>query len=694
MWYEAIERTRLRQNGVHIDVVSIESLSYRQQPPIPHYDLVVVDEAHHARNRATKRYATLAMICSRAQVLLMSATPIHNTYDDLTALLALFLEHRAYTLADHELARLLIRRTHTQGSITPPIPTIHTAKWRRLPLSTKILDSLLTLPPPLPPRNAGSAHHFVTLTLLRQWISSDASLHTALQRRIARARAMLDAIAIGRYPTAQELRAWVYNDHTSQLAFTELLLQPSQDPTVDLSTLAPTLRIHLAALIQLVQQVPRPSRRDIVHADYIRTIRNKHPGEKIVAFSQYTETVDALFHALVHDGFVASLTSRAGRIASGQLSRHEILTRFAPHAHNTSPPARRDTIDLLLATDLLSEGVNLHDASVVIHLDLPWTNAILEQRVGRVARLGSRHSCVTVYGFLPSRAADAALRTTTILCHKHHLTHLALGDSPIPHTLPTLQETSARAHTNTSRLIHQPSSSHQLSNPIPHTSLPEHTEAIRTYLLHWLSWRPDNLAAPSHCSTHSNTPNHLPEPQQLQSQEFPCLVSTIPSRSPTFLAACIVDNTPTLLTLTRTNNATTSISHINHTVRAIHQSLNTPQLHHTLAPSLDSHATLAISRSLIHAQDTITRWYNEHHAAADAGLTTLLANQRTDTRTKRATLRHLDTNVASAPWNRRAELAQAASHARQTIQQRLPKHGERPFTDIRVIALLLGVPPD
>ena len=46
-------------------------------------------------------------------------------------------------------------------------------------------------------------------------------------------------------------------------------------------------------------------------------------------------------------------------------------------------------VDLLIATDLLSEGLNLQDASVVVHLDLPWTAARLTQRIGRVWRVGA-----------------------------------------------------------------------------------------------------------------------------------------------------------------------------------------------------------------------------------------------------------------------------------------------------------------
>jgi hypothetical protein len=83
-------------------------------------------------------------------------------------------------------------------------------------------------------------------------------------------------------------------------------------------------------------------------------------------------------------------------------------------------PHASERIDLLITTDLLSEGVNLQDASVVVHLDLPWTSARMAQRVGRSRRLGALHSATSVYAFVPPAAADALLRQEQRLREKLH----------------------------------------------------------------------------------------------------------------------------------------------------------------------------------------------------------------------------------------------------------------------------------
>jgi hypothetical protein len=91
------------------------------------------------------------------------------------------------------------------------------------------------------------------------------------------------------------------------------------------------------------------------------------------------------------------------------VSRDTVLAQFTP-----SVGARRvsaaERIDLLVTTDLLSEGLNLQEASVVVHLDLPWNPARLDQRVGRVLRLGSRHETVHAYVVSPPASAERLLR--------------------------------------------------------------------------------------------------------------------------------------------------------------------------------------------------------------------------------------------------------------------------------------------
>ncbi len=77
--------------------------------------------------------------------------------------------------------------------------------------------------------------------------------------------------------------------------------------------------------------------------------------------------------------------------------------------------------------DVLSEGLDLQRASVVVHVDLPWNPARLEQRVGRVRRLGSPHDIVHVYAFAPPASSERVLRVESRLRTKLRLAGRIVG---------------------------------------------------------------------------------------------------------------------------------------------------------------------------------------------------------------------------------------------------------------------------
>jgi hypothetical protein len=210
-----------------------------------------------------------------------------------------------------------------------------------------------------------------------------------------------------------------------QLAFPSLVASPFGDSVALLAT----LRAHDVALRRILASIRNHHWRDALRADLIRQIRAAHPGVPIVAFSQYAETVRALFSELRAEPGVASLTAAGARVAGGTITRREALARFAPVASGAKTPRYIDRIDLLLTTDLLSEGVNLQDAGVVIHLDLPWTAARLEQRLGRVRRLGSIHSRVHAFGIRPSTAAEALISLEKTIRKKLREAEQSVGGS-------------------------------------------------------------------------------------------------------------------------------------------------------------------------------------------------------------------------------------------------------------------------
>ncbi len=418
MWRVAMARAQCTHAQLH----SLQRYSCAPPPHDPHCPgtLVIIDEAHHLRTPSTRRYRAVANVVAGCDLLLLSATPVHNTAGDLRALLALTLGAQADRLSDGLLARVVVRRTQQLAR-----PLVVEQPPVAVPHDPALLDAILSLPAPLPAHDGAVAGALIRLGLLRAWCSSDAALTQALRQRLLRGEALRQALQAGRHPTTMELRSWLVGEHEVQLAFPELLAghAPATGPLLNV------LAAHLDAVNALLRDQQRTARGDVARVEALRTIMRLHPDLPIVAFSQFATTVRAIGRALSDIAGVGSLTGQRAWIASGSISRGEALACFAPVAQGRPPPPPHQRIRLLLTTDLLAEGVNLQDAGVVVHLDLPWTDALRQQRVGRCVRVGSPHHEVFVYRIEPPPGAEAALQLFARLERKAQLGAQLIGAS-------------------------------------------------------------------------------------------------------------------------------------------------------------------------------------------------------------------------------------------------------------------------
>lgn len=417
MWRDAAQRC-----GLVVAIASYESLSRGRTPDcVPAF--VIVDEAHRLRSPNTRRYALIAQLARRSQILLVTATPVQNRRDDLAAQLALFLGRAAWQLSDESLTEYVVRDS---GSLLAARPRLDGPHRVTLDVDDDCLDQLLALPDPVPARDESIAAALLTYGLLHQWASSRAALVAALRRRRARGVALLAALESGRRPTRGELSAWSHVDDALQLAFPEIVA--AETPVdVDLEALLVAVDRHNAGIEALLRSLRTSPDPDDMRAAALVRIRAAHPSARIIAFCQYAETVNSLRSRLTRERGIAALTASGARVAGGPISRDAAIAQFAPVDSARSAPRDAERIDLLITTDLLSEGLNLQEASVIVHLDLPWNPARLDQRVGRALRLGSRHDAVVVYTIAPPASAERLLRIEARLREKLSVAQRTIG---------------------------------------------------------------------------------------------------------------------------------------------------------------------------------------------------------------------------------------------------------------------------
>jgi superfamily II DNA or RNA helicase len=177
-------------------------------------------------------------------------------------------------------------------------------------------------------------------------------------------------------------------------------------PSVFTNALLEDLRADTEALRKLVTEFGSWSAsHDSKLARLVDLLKNEHPDDKVLIFTEYKDTANYVAAALEEAG----ITHVA--VASGDTSNPtEVARRFSPIS-NTLGSATLDGTELeavidpaaeyrvLVSTDVLSEGQNLQDAHIVVNYDLPWAIIRLIQRAGRVDRVGQKSDEVLIYSF-------------------------------------------------------------------------------------------------------------------------------------------------------------------------------------------------------------------------------------------------------------------------------------------------------
>jgi len=128
-------------------------------------------------------------------------------------------------------------------------------------------------------------------------------------------------------------------------------------------------------------------------------LTQSHPDDKVLIFTQFADTVRYLNDALSARGI-----TQLAEVTGDSPDPTELARQFSPISNN-----RRHTqneLRVLISTDILSEGQNLQDCSIVVNYDLPWAIIRLVQRAGRIDRIGQAAEKILCHSFLPAEGVE------------------------------------------------------------------------------------------------------------------------------------------------------------------------------------------------------------------------------------------------------------------------------------------------
>jgi len=148
------------------------------------------------------------------------------------------------------------------------------------------------------------------------------------------------------------------------------------------------------------------AKRDTKLQALVSLLSKQHPNNKVLVFSQFADTIDYLTEELKAHGL------RAVEGVTGDTDDPTAIAyRFSPVSNEKrSQIAPENELRIVLATDVLSEGQNLQDCSIIVNFDLPWAIIRLIQRAGRVDRIGQQSDTIMCYSFLPAEGVERIIR--------------------------------------------------------------------------------------------------------------------------------------------------------------------------------------------------------------------------------------------------------------------------------------------
>ncbi len=178
-------------------------------------------------------------------------------------------------------------------------------------------------------------------------------------------------------------------------------------PNLFNKNLARDLYVDARALLKILQARREwDTGRDAKLHALIELLTTTHRKEKVLVFTQYADTVRYLETQLKARG-IGCIAGVTGQSADPT----ELAWRFSPVSNNKRELIKPESeLRVLVATDVLSEGQNLQDCSIVVNYDLPWAIIRLIQRAGRVDRIGQQAGAIYCYTFLPAEGVERIIR--------------------------------------------------------------------------------------------------------------------------------------------------------------------------------------------------------------------------------------------------------------------------------------------
>jgi SNF2 family DNA or RNA helicase len=310
------------------------------------YDLLIIDEAHKLKNEKTSNYQFVSQL-KKKFCLLLTATPVQNKMEELY--------HLVNILKPGQLgATQHFQEQYVSGKRSAKNEAQLQEQLLRVMIRNRRVDSEL----------AFTKRHVQTIEI--ELSAEEQALYDGVTNFV-RARCTEEGGAFSMFSLVTLQREVCSSRDAVFLTLTNLFKKIAEPSP---------LRAHIWQLVELIRGI-----RANTKAEHALRLARELPG-KLIIFTEYRATQEYLLHFFRQHNMTA-VTYRGGM---NRGKKDWMMDLF------------RDRANVLIATEAGGEGINLQFCSHMINFDLPWNPMRVEQRIGRIHRLGQKHD-VHIYNF-------------------------------------------------------------------------------------------------------------------------------------------------------------------------------------------------------------------------------------------------------------------------------------------------------
>jgi superfamily II DNA/RNA helicase/nicotinamide mononucleotide adenylyltransferase len=280
-------------------------------------------------------------------------------------------------------------------------------------------------------RAGANLRGLMRVLLFKRFESSVYAFRQTVGRLLGIHESFLAALDEGVVPAGEEAQTILYeSDHDEESLLSDALRSVStryKAADFDLESLRSHIQHDIRILKKIKSLVDPISPQQDAKLQTLKDRLKKEPlksGKRLI-FTQYADTARYLFENLNPKGERDDIEV----IYSGDKSKARVVGRFAPFANpEYQAPEGETELSTVIATDVLSEGLNLQDCDKIVNYDLHWTPVRLIQRFGRIDRIGSEHDVVYGFNFLPETGIEKNLGLQEKLHNRIQEIHDTIGE--------------------------------------------------------------------------------------------------------------------------------------------------------------------------------------------------------------------------------------------------------------------------